>query len=117
MTDPLDILTELERRAELGGGEERLKRHHDAGKLTAPRYMPHTVVGQDIVKSGEVALLKGLVPPADKVDTFLCTHRVALLSERAQMAQRTRAGTDRQEPQDWTRQVDSKRVHHGKQEE
>src|SRR3981081_4317228 len=35
MTDPLDILADLERRAELGGGEERLKRHHDAGKLTA----------------------------------------------------------------------------------
>src|SRR5947199_708727 len=35
MTDPLHTLSELERRAELGGGEERLKRHHDAGKLTA----------------------------------------------------------------------------------
>jgi propionyl-CoA carboxylase beta chain len=28
-------LTDLERRAELGGGAERLKRQHDAGKLTA----------------------------------------------------------------------------------
>src|SRR3954468_10590973 len=35
MTDPLATLSDLERRAELGGGEERLKRHHDAGKLTA----------------------------------------------------------------------------------
>ena len=35
MTDPLDTLADLERRAELGGGEQRLKRHHDAGKLTA----------------------------------------------------------------------------------
>jgi propionyl-CoA carboxylase beta chain len=35
MTDPLDTLADLERRAELGGGAERLKRHHDAGKLTA----------------------------------------------------------------------------------
>src|SRR3954464_15273285 len=35
MTDPLHTLSELERRAELGGGEERLKRHHAAGKLTA----------------------------------------------------------------------------------
>src|SRR5436305_9650143 len=35
MTDPEDVLADLERRAELGGGEERLKRHHDAGKLTA----------------------------------------------------------------------------------
>ena len=26
---------ELERRAELGGGEDRLRRQHDAGKLTA----------------------------------------------------------------------------------
>jgi propionyl-CoA carboxylase beta chain len=32
---PEDVLADLERRAELGGGEERLKRHHDAGKLTA----------------------------------------------------------------------------------
>jgi propionyl-CoA carboxylase beta chain len=29
------MLADLDRRAELGGGEERLKRHHDAGKLTA----------------------------------------------------------------------------------
>src|SRR3954463_5726427 len=35
MTDPLHTLADLERRAELGGGEARLKRHHDAGKLTA----------------------------------------------------------------------------------
>src|SRR2546427_9638416 len=33
--DPLDKLTDLERRAELGGGAERQKRQHDAGKLTA----------------------------------------------------------------------------------
>jgi propionyl-CoA carboxylase beta chain len=33
--DPYKTLADLERRAELGGGEERLKRHHDAGKLTA----------------------------------------------------------------------------------
>src|SRR6266478_5335450 len=32
---PEDVLADLERRAELGGGDERLKRHHDAGKLTA----------------------------------------------------------------------------------
>ena len=31
----MDTLADLERRAELGGGEDRLKRHHDAGKLTA----------------------------------------------------------------------------------
>jgi len=31
MTDPLHTLADLERRAELGGGEDRLKRHHDAG--------------------------------------------------------------------------------------
>jgi propionyl-CoA carboxylase beta chain len=35
MTDPLHTLADLERRAELGGGDQRLKRHHDAGKLTA----------------------------------------------------------------------------------
>src|SRR5438876_2214625 len=29
------FLDELERRAELGGGEDRLRRQHDAGKLTA----------------------------------------------------------------------------------
>ena len=33
--DPLKHLEDLERRAELGGGEERLRRQHDAGKLTA----------------------------------------------------------------------------------
>ncbi len=33
--DPLTHLADLERRAELGGGEDRLKRQHDAGKLSA----------------------------------------------------------------------------------
>src|SRR6187549_91983 len=33
--DILKHLEELERRAELGGGEERLRRQHEAGKLTA----------------------------------------------------------------------------------
>src|SRR4051794_10745565 len=35
MTDPLATLADLERRAELGGGESRLKKQHAAGKLTA----------------------------------------------------------------------------------
>ena len=33
--DPVAFLAELERRAELGGGEERLRKQRDAGKLTA----------------------------------------------------------------------------------
>ncbi len=33
--DPLTHLADLERRAELGGGEDRLKRQHEAGKLSA----------------------------------------------------------------------------------
>src|SRR5687767_1191286 len=33
--DTLRYLEDLERRAELGGGEQRLKKQHDAGKLTA----------------------------------------------------------------------------------
>jgi propionyl-CoA carboxylase beta chain len=33
--NPRDRLAELERLAELGGGEERLRRQHEAGKLTA----------------------------------------------------------------------------------
>ena len=33
--NPHDVLTDLERRAELGGGADRQKRQHDAGKLTA----------------------------------------------------------------------------------
>jgi propionyl-CoA carboxylase beta chain len=33
--DPNTVLDDLERRAELGGGEERMRRQHDAGKLTA----------------------------------------------------------------------------------
>ena len=32
---PHEMLADLERRAELGGGEDRLKRQHDAGRLTA----------------------------------------------------------------------------------
>jgi propionyl-CoA carboxylase beta chain len=35
MTDPSQILADLERRAELGGGQDRLDRHRAAGKLTA----------------------------------------------------------------------------------
>src|SRR5213595_222535 len=35
MTNPHDMLADLERRAELGGGEDRLKRQRAAGKLTA----------------------------------------------------------------------------------
>jgi propionyl-CoA carboxylase beta chain len=35
MTDPLQTLDDLERQAELGGGAERQKRQHEAGKLTA----------------------------------------------------------------------------------
>ena len=34
MTDPLAKLTDLERRAELGGGQDRLDRQRAAGKLT-----------------------------------------------------------------------------------
>jgi propionyl-CoA carboxylase beta chain len=34
-TNPSEKLAELERLAELGGGEDRLRRQHDAGKLTA----------------------------------------------------------------------------------
>src|SRR5512132_668563 len=33
--DPSDVLEDLERRAELGGGADRLARQHAAGKLTA----------------------------------------------------------------------------------
>ena len=33
--DPLEHLADLERRAERGGGDDRLKRQHDAGKLSA----------------------------------------------------------------------------------
>src|ERR671917_1656450 len=33
--NPYDHLADLERRAELGGGEERLRRQREAGKLTA----------------------------------------------------------------------------------
>src|SRR5918911_3547872 len=35
MTDPSQTLTDLERRAELGGGPQRLEKQHAAGKLTA----------------------------------------------------------------------------------
>jgi len=39
MRDPMAKLDALERLAELGGGEERLKRQHDAGKLVARERM------------------------------------------------------------------------------
>ncbi|HUS62037.1 MAG TPA: carboxyl transferase domain-containing protein, partial [Acidimicrobiales bacterium] len=39
MSDPLATLRDLERRAELGGGEERLRRQHEAGKLVARERM------------------------------------------------------------------------------
>jgi propionyl-CoA carboxylase beta chain len=39
MSDPIARLQDLERLAELGGGEERLKRQHDAGKLVARERM------------------------------------------------------------------------------
>ena len=39
MKNSLDRLAELERLAELGGGEERLRRQHEAGKLTARERM------------------------------------------------------------------------------
>src|ERR1700749_1536509 len=35
MTDPNELLADLERRAELGGGPDRLEKQHAAGKLTA----------------------------------------------------------------------------------
>src|ERR687892_2215770 len=37
--NPIDKLHDLERRAELGGGEERLRRQHEQGKLTARERM------------------------------------------------------------------------------
>ena len=37
--NPLDKLKDLERRAELGGGEERLRKQHEQGKLTARERM------------------------------------------------------------------------------
>ncbi|HUU36256.1 MAG TPA: acyl-CoA carboxylase subunit beta, partial [Vicinamibacterales bacterium] len=39
MSDPIAKLRELERRAELGGGEDRLRRQHAAGKLLARERM------------------------------------------------------------------------------
>jgi propionyl-CoA carboxylase beta chain len=38
-TNPIERLKDRERLAELGGGEERLKRHHEQGKLTARERM------------------------------------------------------------------------------
>jgi len=39
MSDPIARLRELERRAELGGGEDRLRKQHEAGKLLARERM------------------------------------------------------------------------------
>ena len=37
--NPIDILRDRERRAELGGGEARLQKQHEQGKLTARERM------------------------------------------------------------------------------
>src|SRR5262245_3627565 len=41
VSKPDDSLSDRERRAELGGGEERLRRQRDAGKLTARERIDH----------------------------------------------------------------------------
>src|SRR6201989_2352197 len=57
---PEETLADLERRAELGGGAERLKRQHDAGKLTARERM-------------ELLFDPGTFEELDKLVTHRCT--------------------------------------------
>jgi propionyl-CoA carboxylase beta chain len=57
--NPLDTLADLERRAELGGGEERLEKQHAAGKLTARERM-------------ELLFDRGTFEEIDKLVTHRC---------------------------------------------
>src|SRR5690606_8922677 len=58
--NPIEKLQELERRAELGGGEERLRRQHEQGKLTARERM-------------ELLFDPGTFEEVDKLVTHRCT--------------------------------------------
>src|ERR671919_23338 len=58
--NPLDKLEDFERRAELGGGEERLRKQHDQGKLTARERM-------------EQLFDPGTFEEVDKLVTHRCT--------------------------------------------
>jgi propionyl-CoA carboxylase beta chain len=58
--DPIAKLEDLERRAELGGGTERVQRQHDAGKLTARERL-------------ELMLDPGTFVEIDKFVTHRCT--------------------------------------------
>ena len=60
MSDELERLEELNRRAELGGGEERIQRQHDAGKYTARERI-------------EMLLDPGTFVEIDKLKTHRCT--------------------------------------------
>jgi propionyl-CoA carboxylase beta chain len=58
--NPIEKLETLERRAELGGGEERLRRQHEQGKLTARERM-------------ELLFDPGTFEEVDKLVTHRCT--------------------------------------------
>ncbi len=58
--NPIERLQDLERRAELGGGEERLRKQHDQGKLTARERM-------------EQLFDPGTFEEVDKLVTHRCT--------------------------------------------
>jgi len=60
MSDELERLEELNRRAELGGGEERIERQHDAGKYTARERI-------------EMLLDPGTFVEIDRLKTHRCT--------------------------------------------
>src|SRR5207247_2563873 len=58
MTDPHETLADLQRRAELGGGEARQKRQHDAGKLAVRGSLSDTNAAK-IVKIMDLAMKLG----------------------------------------------------------
>jgi propionyl-CoA carboxylase beta chain len=58
--NPIEKLQDLERRADLGGGEERLRKQHDQGKLTARERM-------------ELLFDPGTFEEVDKLVTHRCT--------------------------------------------
>src|SRR5258708_12534205 len=82
MTDPHKTLADLERRAELGGGAERIEKQHAAGKLTAREriellFDPETFEELDKLvthRCRDFGLESQIVPPAALLPRHALIH-------------------------------------------
>ena len=73
--DRIKYLEELERRAEEGGGENRLRRHHDAGKLTARERIDLLFDKGSFLETGMHGTVMGTpVPQQVPADGVVCGH-------------------------------------------